>query len=130
MTSRYLNAACAIALSLGLAAPAAAQTAVTQAKDFDAFSKAFCAAPRDGGHIFVLPVKYFGEGRTVDCSDGTYTLRASEPSDDPGHIVMNVDPPSGVTSAFDCDGKADIGLAMVAVNCIPVSSEAPQHKKT
>ncbi len=103
---------------------------VSQAGNYAEFKEQFCAASRDGEHIFVVPAAMFSEQKGVTCADGESGLRVSEPADDPGHTVFNIDPPHGVETAFDCDGKADTGMTMVALNCIPASAEAADHKKT
>jgi len=113
-----------------LALPAAADQIVSQASDYQEFKQQFCSAYRGGEHIFILPAKIFSIEQVVECPDGTSTLRMAEPADDPGHTIFNIDPPHGVESAFDCDGKADSGMGLVALNCIPASAEAAGHKKT
>lgn len=110
--------------------PAGADELVSQAGDFAEFEQQFCDASREGEHIFVVPAAVFSEQESVTCEDGESTLRTSEPEDDPGHVVFNIDPPHGVEMAFDCDGKADIGMATVALNCLPASAEQAGHEKT
>lgn len=106
----------------------AAHKTVSQAANFEEFTEQFCAAKRDAQHIFVVPVAVFKEP-SVKCDDGESKLRTTEPSDDPGHMVFNVDPPSGSKESFDCDGKADIAMTTVAINCLPVAKEAASHPK-
>ena len=115
---------------LGFAQNAAADDMVMQASNFSEFTEQFCNASRTGEHIFVVPAQIFTTAKSVSCSHGDSMLRMSEPSDDPGHAIYNIDPPSGVADAFDCDGKADIGMDMVALNCLPANSEKAGHRKT
>ncbi|MEM7441701.1 MAG: hypothetical protein AAF414_00065 [Pseudomonadota bacterium] len=120
--------ACTLAVCASLIAPAAlADDLVSDTRDADGFTSAFCAADRSTQHIFVLPMSVFQEGGEVTCDHGTSTLRMSEPSDDPGHAVLNIDPPEGVADGFDCDGKADLGMSLVAINCLPANLESADH---
>jgi hypothetical protein len=113
----------------GVQLSAAAESTVSETSDFEAFVEAFCAADRAREHIFVLPMEGFMDADEIACPEGTSTPRTAEPTDDPGHVVLNVDPPEGVADALDCDGKADIGMTMVAINCLPASAETAEHKK-
>jgi len=111
------------------AAAAASELYVSQATNFTMFQEQFCTANRAEQHIFVLPTAILGEEKGVTCDDGESTFRVAEPSDDPGHLVINIDPPAGSKTAFDCDSKADEGMTMVAINCLPVDEEAAMHPK-
>lgn len=93
------------------------------------FTASFCAANRDAPHVFVLPLSVFATEESIECAHGSALLRMTEPSEDPGHVVMNIDPPTGVVDGFDCDGKADVGIPFVAINCLPANSEAVDHRK-
>jgi hypothetical protein len=124
---RLIALTCCVALTT-LAHSASAQT-VSQAANAEDFTKQFCAADRGAQHIFVLPLAVFDEQSSVTCKDGDSKLRAAEPKDDPGHLVLNVDPPHGSKQSFDCDGKADIDMTTVAINCLPVSKETVEHRK-
>ena len=128
MIKRILTCVCVFALaSIG---SATAGEMVSQVSGQSDFTKSFCAASREAPHIFVLPANLFDAQKSVTCSDGDSRLRVSEPQDDPGHRVYNIDPPHGSKSGLDCDGKADIGMAMVAINCIPADFETADHKKS
>ncbi|MCP4328907.1 MAG: hypothetical protein GY791_10780 [Alphaproteobacteria bacterium] len=125
---RLIALACAFAFfSIG---PAASQSMVTQAVAYDDFRNKFCAASRDFAHIFIVPIAVFDDYKSVTCSDGESTLRVSEPADDPGHKVYNIDPPHGAKKGLDCDSKADIGMTFIAINCIPADFESAGHKKS
>jgi hypothetical protein len=119
--------------SIGVAFSASAYGAsgdtVLQAMNYDEFAEQFCSANRENQHIFVLPVAIFTENATVTCEDGDSGLRTSEPEDDPGHVILNIDPPHAAQASFDCDGKADVAMTTVAINCLPVSRESAEHPK-
>lgn len=100
---------------------------VSQASSFEEFSQQFCAASQAGEHVFVLPAKVFAEHTSLTCDSGEFTLRTGEPTDDPGHTVYNIDPPSGVDLALDCDAKADTGMSVIALNCLSVAAESEDH---
>lgn len=102
---------------------------VTQVGDYAELSKKFCAASPSSEHIFVLPGAIFSKNKEITCDGGVSKLRMAEPGDDPGHVVFNVDPPHGSKEGLDCDGKADVGMAIVAINCFPKSKETTAHPK-
>ncbi|MEM8563805.1 MAG: hypothetical protein AAGF57_16325 [Pseudomonadota bacterium] len=120
----------ALSLSLGSSAALAIDSLVSTTSTKAEFTDAFCASDRTTQHIFVLPMSVFTEGGDLVCPSGTSTLRMSEPADDPGHAVLNIDPPAGVADGFDCDGKADKGMSLVAVNCLPQNLESSDHTKS
>ena len=123
-----MKRACILAVGATLIAPTAlADGLVSDTRDADAFTAAFCAADRSTQHIFVVPMSVFQAGGDLTCDDGTSTLRMTEPSDDPGHAVVNIDPPEGVANGFDCDGKADLGMSLIAINCLPANLESADH---
>ncbi|MEM8818727.1 MAG: hypothetical protein AAGE90_04255 [Pseudomonadota bacterium] len=126
MRSAALSAALAVT---GLATPAlAADSLVSDTRSAEAFTAAFCAADRLTQHIFVLPTAAFSDGGRVACPHGTSGMRVAVPADDPGHLVLNIDPPDGVADGFDCDGKADEGMSLVAINCLPANLETADHQ--
>ena len=110
-----------------IAQTAFADGVVSDTRDADEFISAFCVADRSTQHIFVLPMSVFQAGADLTCDFGTSTLRMSEPSEDPGHAVVNIDPPEGVADGFDCDGKADLGMSLIAINCLPANLESADH---
>ena len=116
-------------LALATAAHGAANQMISQAANYDEFSKQFCSASRDAEHIFVLPSAVFSQQKSIKCDDGEYQLRVSEHQDDPGHNIFNIDPPHGSKASLDCDGKADIGMTTIAINCVPVAKETKSHPK-
>ncbi|MEM9104515.1 MAG: hypothetical protein AAGC96_02575 [Pseudomonadota bacterium] len=115
-------------LSLALSTPVAlAEGMVSNASDFASFTTSFCAADRAMEHIFVVPLSALEDNGSITCDFGDATIRVSEPESDPGHYVMNIDPPSGVEDGLDCDGKADKGMGQVAINCLPANMESADH---
>ena len=114
-------------LMLGTAAAHAGH--VDEAGDATEFIDAFCAASHEEQHIFVVPAAVLTGQSAISCDDGESAIRTSEPADDPGHMVFNIDPPEGSQSGLDCDGKADVGMTLVALNCLPVSMETTEHPK-
>ena len=118
-----------LGIALTSAAYAASDQGISQAANYEEFSKQFCAAKGDAAHIFVLPAAVFSQHKSVKCDSGESKLRTTQHKDDPGHTIFNIDPPKGSKSSLDCDVKADDGLAMVALNCLPVGMEAAGHPK-
>lgn len=120
------------ALFLLAATPVASQDGgvdLTLSDSTEAFQEAFCAADRSAAHIFVVPLAMFDDGAALACDFGEATMRIREPLDDPGHVVLNIDPPADVADGLDCDGKADVGMEEVAINCLPADAEAADHRK-
>lgn len=124
LTIAAVFAACAVS------AASAQSTDVTlvRAPSAATFEASFCGADRSGAAIFVIPLNIFEDGGEIACDHGTSATRMVEPADDPGHVVLNVDPPAGVADGFDCDAKADIGMFEVALNCLPANAEAADHR--
>ena len=115
--------------SVAVAAAQSTDVTLVRAPTAESFKAAFCGADRSGAQIFVIPLNTFENGATMACDFGSYTMRMTEPSDDPGHVVLNVDPPAGVAAGFDCDAKADIGMYEAALNCLPANTETADHRK-
>ena len=67
--------------------------------------------------------------KSVKCKSGDALVRYREDASDPGHVLVNIDPPSGNSKGLDCDGKADIGLHYIGLNCLQSSLEATSHSK-
>ncbi|MEM9243636.1 MAG: hypothetical protein AAGA27_06220 [Pseudomonadota bacterium] len=109
---------------------AKSSTPVFKAQDYQTFSKQFCGASSKQAAIFALPSAIFTHHNNVDCGKlGVYSLRANELSSDPGHIIYNIDPPKHAKQGFDCDGKADIGMKIIAINCYPVNLISADHHR-
>lgn len=123
-----LTALAVLPMALGTHA-ALAEGTVSNANDFASFTDSFCAADRTMEHVFVVPLSALEDNGTLNCDFGNSTIRVSEPDSDPGHYIMNIDPPTGVADGLDCDGKADKGMSQVAINCLPANMEGAGHKK-
>lgn len=108
---------------------AASAQGIFEAASYEEFAVDFCGADHSGQHIFAVPVEVLTENNGVECDNGVSQFRVAEPDDDPGHYVFNIDPPEGAETGFDCDGKADVGMGAVAINCLPADMEAMGHPK-
>ena len=128
MNRRVFLAAAFLALSP--ATSGIASEKVTAADNFERFNEKFCRASRRHGHIFVVPLEALEGHTSLACDFGEFTLRMTEPSNDPGHYVINIDPPASVANGLDCDAKADMGMQRVALNCLPADQEAAGHSKS
>ncbi len=115
---------------LVMVATAMALPSIVEANNYDELSDEFCAADHSMEHIFAFPAAIYDSHEKIECESGTFGLRVAEPKEDPGHKVYNIDPPHGVDNALDCDGKADTGMTVIALNCYPVSKEAVTHTKS
>ena len=89
---------------------------------------AFCTASKNHQAIFILPLKLVKEIDQISCPQGVSSVRVTELKTDPGHVLVNVDPPSGVKDTLDCDAKADVGMQAVAINCLKVGQESASHQ--
>ena len=95
-------------------------------------AQAFCDLDMNQPHNFIAPTTFFKNGSTIDCQSKslTYGIRNVNDESDPGHMIINIDPPKDTkVSSLDCDAKADIGSKIVAINCIPVADESPDHEQ-
>lgn len=72
----------------------------------------------------VIPASRFDNNNTIKCKNKVYTLRKKANNNDPGHNIYYVDPPPNNKNAYDCDGKADVGIKNIAMNCLPVRDES------
>ena len=87
-------------LALSPAAAAVAAEKVTAAESFESFNEKFCRASRRHGHIFVVPLAALQGHTSLSCDFGEFTLRVTEPSGDPGHYVINIDPPASIPNGL------------------------------
>lgn len=67
--------------------------------------------------------------KSVKCKSGEALIRYREDTSDPGHVLINIDPPNSNSKGLDCDGKADIGLHYIGLNCLDSSLESNSHSK-
>lgn len=127
MNGRTLLATALLAtmpLSSGIAL---AKDKVTTVANFERFSTDFCRANRHHGHIFVVPLQALMGKTSIGCDFGMFKLSMVEPSSDKGHYVITVSPPPGVEDGLDCDGKADMSMERVAINCLPLNMVGASH---
>ena len=87
----------------------------------------FCTASKNHQAIFILPVKLVKQINQLRCPQGISNVRVTSLSEDPGHILVNIDPPKGVTNTLDCDAKADMGMQAIGLNCLRVGQESSSH---
>jgi len=93
------------------------------------FQAIFCKLdPAKQSHP-IIPADVYKDaaGKEFTCGDLTYRVRVHPDKDDPGHNIYNVDPPGDVKNVLDCDGKADVGMRDIALNCMPISEETIEH---
>ncbi len=77
----------------------------------------------------IIPADVYKDaaGKEFTCGDLTYRVKVISDESDAGHDLYNVDPPGDVKNALDCDGKADVGMRNIALNCMPISEETIEH---
>ena len=92
-------------------------------------TRAVCMDAGTTSKIIIASMDLLKSTPYVECPSGNAAIRFSEDPKDPGHALVNIDPPKGSGKGLDCDAKADIGLSFVALNCLEASMEAKQHKK-
>ena len=126
MNSKFLLAV-AVVFGFCAANGLAATTQNTVQSQVKSFTAKLCSADKSVEHVFVVPVAVFKNSGEVDCDFDKYTLRYINDKTDPGHVLYNIDPPKGVSKAFDCDAKADEGMKNIGVNCLPVDKESSDH---
>ena len=121
-----------IVLSLSLSTAIAAAKS-SENPNLKKFTKSFCIAAKGAKeNIFKVSADLFGDQPSVfTCSDGnSYKIYKVEAKDDPGHFIFDVDAEKGSHgNIFDCDGKADVGMKVIGLNCFPVSKEVSEHRK-
>ena len=92
------------------------------------FQTLFCALKPDQPTVFVMPSTFFKDNNDgkIKCSYGEYLVRyilpkSIDPKDPRHHAIFNIDSQSDDIASFDCDGKADVGMSEVGINCFPVN---------
>jgi len=93
------------------------------------FQAIFCKLdPAKQSHP-IIPADVYKDaaGKEFTCGDLTYRVKVISDEGDAGHTLYNVDPPGDVKNALDCDGKADVGMLNIALNCMPISEETIEH---
>lgn len=91
--------------------------------------RAVCMDAGTTSKIIVASMELMKRTPYVACQSGNAVIRIAEDLKDPGHVLVNIDPPRGAAKGLDCDAKADIGLSFVALNCLESGMEAKSHNK-
>lgn len=121
--------ALALALSCGVA------NAAVTSSNMNSFVKNFCSADIAAKglqeKVFLVSSGLFKDKETTfSCPDGdTYKMYREDATNDPGHYVFNIVATKQVGDVYDCDGKADMGMKIIGINCYPVKDEVAQHRK-
>lgn len=91
--------------------------------------RAVCMDAGMTSKIIIASMELMKSTPYVACQSGNAVIRFITDQKDPGHVLVNVDPPKGTIKGFDCDAKADIGLNFIALNCLESSMEDKSHSK-
>jgi len=93
------------------------------------FQSIFCKLDSAKQSHPIIPADVYKDaaGKDFTCGNLTYRVKVLSDKNDPGHNLYNVDPPNNVKDALDCDGKADIGMRDIALNCMPILEETIEH---
>ena len=95
----------------------------------DEMKRAICMDAGSSSKLLIAKMSVVKEVKSVNCRSGEATLRYREDASDPGHVLVNIDPPSGNSKGLDCDGKADIGLHYIGLNCLQSGLESSSRSK-
>ncbi len=79
--------------------------------------------------LLIAKMSVVKDVKSVNCRSGEAAIKYREDASDPGHVLVNIDPPSGNSKGLDCDGKADIGLHYIGLNCLQSGLESTSHSK-
>ena len=92
------------------------------------FQTLFCGLKPDQPTVFIVPSTFFKQNNNekIKCSYGSYLIRyilskSMDPKDPRHHAIYNIDSQNDKTPSFDCDGKSDVGMSKVGINCFPVN---------
>jgi hypothetical protein len=91
--------------------------------------RAVCMDAGTTSKLLIAKMAVVKNVKSVKCKIGEATIRYREDASDPGHVLVNIDPPNGNSKGLDCDGKADIGLHYIGLNCLESSLEFTSHSK-
>ena len=91
--------------------------------------RAVCMNSGASSKLLIAKMAVVRDVSSVKCNSGEAIIRYREDASDPGHVLVNIDPPSGNSKGLDCDGKADIGLHYIGLNCLESSLESVSHSK-
>jgi len=91
--------------------------------------RAICMDAGATSKLLIAKMAVVKNVKSVKCKSGEALIRYREDASDPGHVLVNIDPPNGNSKGLDCDGKADIGLRYIGLNCLESSLESTSHSK-
>jgi hypothetical protein len=91
--------------------------------------RAVCMDAGATSKLLIVKMDVARNVKSVKCKSGEAVIRYREDASDPGHVLINIDPPNGNGKGLDCDGKADIGLHYIGLNCLESSLEATSHSE-
>ncbi|WP_186545369.1 hypothetical protein [Synechococcus sp. ROS8604] len=91
--------------------------------------RAICMDAGATSKLLIAKMTVVKNVKSVKCKSGEALIRYREDASDPGHVLVNIDPPNGNSKGLDCDGKADIGLHYIGLNCLESSLESTSHSK-
>lgn len=131
MKKSIIIAAAATVFALNVGVSNAAQKPIDNLKKFTTeFCKSLSVSPLEEKIFIVSSSIFASEEQTISCDkNGDYKITKAELKNDPGHYAFEVDPTKIVTTGYDCDAKADVGMKFIGLNCLPITKEAAEHKK-
>ena len=122
----YLAAAAVAFASTGALA---GQLNLMTAHDKAQLEMSICMDHEYPSKVLVVDTTLLKSVKTLNCKTGPAAVRVTEDSQDPGHLIVNIDPPKGDPRGFDCDAKADINVEFIGLNCLEADYESSSHKK-
>ena len=90
--------------------------------------RAICMNSGASSKLLIAKMHVLQKQSSVNCKSGVAAIRYREDATDPGHVLVNVDPPAENEQGLDCDGKADIGLHYIGLNCLRANMETTSHQ--
>ena len=90
--------------------------------------RAVCMNSGASSKLLIAKMDVVKNTKGVQCPTGIAAIRYREDISDPGHVLVNIDPPKGNNKGLDCDGKADLGLTYIGLNCLAVDLESTSHR--
>ena len=91
--------------------------------------RAVCMDAGATSKLLIVKMDVARNVKSVKCKSGEAVIRYREDASDPGHVLINIDPPNDNVKGLDCDGKADIGLHYIGLNCLESSLETTSHSE-
>jgi hypothetical protein len=91
--------------------------------------RAICVDAGATSKLLIAKIAVVRNVKSVKCKSGEALIRYREDASDPGHVLVHIDPPNGNSKGLGCDGKADIGLHYIGLNCLESSLESTSHSQ-